>query len=257
MTVRRRVAGLVVTLVLAGSAFSVAQADQRYRVDGRDTYQIGGHDVRSEIAYSGVGTLRIEQKGRNRKYTAHVEYDRNDQGTLARSKASFESTISAAGEQVDGTNHDPDYLTVLNQPFAVQLDAPTLRDLSRLHGTVPFDFPSPMTGAPLHGTLRHIDDAVINGVRVLGVAFDASGPLHGSLPDHPAISLAGTIRMNGTAYYTYGNALLLALDATLAIGGNLNDTGTHAPVSIVYKRTIRAASPAPLREAQAATKAAR
>jgi len=257
MTVRRRTAGFAAFLVYLGCALSVAQADQRYRVDGRDTYQIGGHDVRSEIAYSGFGTLRIEQKGRYRKYTAHVEYDRNDQGTLARSKASFESTISDGGEQVDGRNRDPDYLTVLNQPFAVQLDAPTLRDLSRLHGTVPFDFPSPMTGAPLHGTLRHIGDAVINGIRVLGVAFDASGPLHGSLPDHPAISLAGRIRMSGTAYYTYGNALLLALDATLSIGGNLDDTGAHAPVSIVYKRTIRAASPSPLGDAQVGAKTAR
>jgi len=257
MTVPRRVAGFAAFLVYLGCAFSVAGAEQRYRVDGRDTYQIGGHDVRSEIAYTGTGSLRVERKGRSRRYVARVDYERNDQGAHARVKGSFESTISDGGEQVDGANHDPDYLTVLNQPFAVQLDAPTLRDLSRLHGTVPFDFPSPMTGAPLHGTLRHINDAVINGMRVLGVAFDASGPLHGSLPDHPAISLAGHIRMSGTAYYTYADALMLALDATLSIGGNLNDTGAHAPVSIVYKRTIRAASASPVREARITPKTAR
>lgn len=97
-----------------------------------------------------------------------------------------------------------------------------------------------MTGAPLHGTLRHVDDALLNGERVLGVAFDARGPLRGALPDHPDLTLSGRIRMSGTAYYTYGGALLLALNATLAIKGNVVDNNRRDPVEIVYKRFIRA-----------------
>lgn len=251
MTVRRRAAaGSVALLVFVVCAVAAARAERTYKVDGRDTYQIGGHEVRSEIGYTGTQALEILKQRGGRRYIARVEYVRNDQGTRARVRGSFESTISASGEQRDGANHDPDYLTVLNQPFAVALDPPTLRDLARLRGSVPFDFPSPMTGAPLHGTLRHVADAVINGERVLGVAFDATGPLHGSLPDHPAMAMAGRIRMSGTAYYTYGDALLLALDATLAIVGNVDDSSRRDPVSIVYKRSIKAVPANPVREAR-------
>ena len=258
MTVRRRVAaGSVALLVYVVCAIAVARAEQTYKVDGRDTYQIGGHEVRSEIAYSGTQALAIVRENGARHYIARVQYDRNDQGTRSRAHGSFESTITAGGEQHDGANHDPDYLTILNQPFAVQLDGPTLRDLGRLHGSVPFDFPSPMTGAPLHGTLRHVGDAVINGERVLGVAFEATGPLHGSLPDHPDMALSGQIKMNGTAYYTYSDALLLALDATLAIGGNVDDSARRDAVSIVYKRSIKAVSPNPVREARITPKPAK
>ena len=196
--------------------------------------------MRSEIAYSGTQRLSIHQAGKARRYVAHADYLRNDQGTHARVKASFESTILPGGEQQDGANNDPDYLTVLNQPFAVQLDAATIHDLAHLSGSVPFDFPSPMTGAPLRGTLRHVGTATINGEAVLGVAFDANGPLHGTLPDHPNLVLRGHIRMSGTAYYTESGALLLALDATLSIVGNVVGDARRDPVDIVYKRSIKA-----------------
>jgi hypothetical protein len=241
MTVRRRAAaGTIALLIFVVCASALAQADQTYRVDGSDTYQIGGSDVRSEIAYSGIQQLSIRQAGKARRYVARAEYLRNDQGTHERVKASFESTILPNGEQEDGTNNDPDYLTVLNQPFAVQLDPATMHDLSRLSGSIPFDFPSPMTGAPLHGTLRHVGTATLNGEPVLGVAFDARGPLNGTLPDHPNLVLAGRIRMNGTAYYTEAGALLLGLDATLAITGNVVGNSRRDPVDIVYKRSLKA-----------------
>lgn len=244
MTVRRRaVAGSIALLVFVVCAAAIARADQTYRVDGSDTYQIGGKDVRSEIAYSGTQRLSIRRTGKARRYIAHAEYLRDDQGTHARVTASFESTILPDGEQVDGANNDPDYLTILNQPFAVALDPATLHDLSHLTGAVPFDFPSPMTGAPLHGTLRRVGAGMLNGQSVLGVAFDASGPLDGTLPDHPNLALAGHIRMNGTAYYTDSSALLLALDATLRISGNVVDHARRDPVEIVYKRSLKAIAP--------------
>jgi hypothetical protein len=97
-----------------------------------------------------------------------------------------------------------------------------------------------MTGAPLHGTLRHIGGAMLNGAPVLGVAFDASGPLSGTLPDHPHLALGGQIRMNGTAYYTDPGALLQALDATLSITGNVVGNARREPVEIIYKRSLKA-----------------
>lgn len=241
MTVpRRAAAGQVALLIFVVCAAALAQADQTYRVDGSDTYQIGGRDVRSEIAYRGTQRLSIRQAGKARRYVARAEYLRNDQGTHERVTASFESTILPSGEQQDGANNDPDYLTVLNQPFAVQLDAATMHDLAHLSGSIPFDFPSPMTGAPLHGTLRHVGGDTLNGEAVLGVAFDARGPLNGALPDHPDLVLAGQIRMNGTAYYTDPGALLLALDATLSIAGNVVGNARREPVEIVYKRSLKA-----------------
>ena len=252
MTVRRRAfAGSVALLVFVVCAFAAARAEQVYKVDGRDTYQIGSHDVKSDIAYSGTQALTIVRKKGSKRYVARVAYERNDQGTHAKVHGSFESTITESGEQHDGENRDPDYLTILNQPFAVQLDAPTLHDLAHLNGSVPFDFPSPMTGAPLHGTLRHVGDSIVNGERVLGVAFDATGPLHGTLPDHPSMALAGQIKMSGTAYYTYRDELLISLEATLAIGGNVDDSARRDAVSIVYWRSIKAVPPNYVREAVA------
>jgi hypothetical protein len=244
MIVRHRAAaGSIAALMFIVCAVAMARADQSYRVDGSDMYQIGGRDVRSEIAYTGTQRLSVHQAGKARRYVARADYSRNDQGAHARVTASFESTILPDGEQLDGTNDDPDYLTVLNQPFAVQLDAATMHDLAHLAGSVPFDFPSPMTGAPLHGTLRHVGNSIVNGKSVVGVAFEAREPLHGTLPDHPELVLAGNIHMNGTAYYTPADALLLALDATLSITGNVADKGRRDPVEIVYKRSIKAVAP--------------
>jgi hypothetical protein len=245
MTVRRAaVASSIAALVFVVMTVAAASADQQYRVEGRDTFVIGARDMRSEIAYKGTQTLHVQNVRGGRKYVATVTYERNDQGAISRARGSYESTISASGDQADGANNDPDYLTILNQPFAVQLDAPTLHDLSHLGGSVPFDFPSPITGAPLHGQLRHAPDGVINGTHVLGVAFEASGPLHGSLPDHPEMSLSGTIVMKGTAYYTYADALLLGLDATLRIAGTVDGSSDRNRVEITYARSIRATAPA-------------
>jgi hypothetical protein len=152
--------------------------------------------------------------------------------------------MTPAGTVFDESDDDPDYLAVLNQPFSIQLDAPTMRDLHAVSQAVPFDFPSPMTGAVLHGSLRRLTDASFGGMRVLGIAFTARGPLHGTLPDRPNLQLSGSIAMTGTAYYAYANALLLALDATLVIDGKLAGVAADEGVTIVYQRRIRPATQA-------------
>jgi len=242
MMIRRACAGTFALLASVMAVAAAACADQQYAVTGRDTFRTGNGDVRSETVYSGVQRLTITKKNGSTTYDARVEYDRSGDAGRQHQHASYTATLLPSGEQKDGAGNDPDYLTVLNQPFAVQLDAPTMRDLGHVKHAVPFDFPSPMTGATLHGTLRRLADATVAGTRAMGIAFEAKGPLHGALPERPGVQLAGTITMKGTAYYSYENALLLALDATLSIDGNIDDAAQRSPLSIVYARSIRSAA---------------
>jgi hypothetical protein len=238
----RRVAGTLAFLAALAVTVAAARADQAYTVEGHDAFRIGSGEVQSRTVYQGTQQLTIARDKAGTHYVARVEYDKSGDGGKQHERASFSATLLPSGDQRDGPAHDPDYLTVLNQPFAVQLDAATMRDLSHVRRAVPFDFPSPMTGAPLHGTLRRLPDAMLGSQRVMGIAFEAAGPLHGAPPNQPTLALAGAIKMKGTAYYAYDSALLLALEATLAIEGNLEDSSRRAPVSIVYARSIRSAT---------------
>lgn len=237
--------GSLVAAFLAALAWPAAAETraQSYTTDGEDSYQIAGHAEQTDILYAGTQRLAISHQGTVTHFTASVTYDRRENGISTHATGSFSANILANGEERDAADNDPDYLTILNQPFAIELDAPTLHDLRRLVRPVPFDFPSPMTGAMLHGTLRRLPDGVLAGRRVLGIAFAAQGPLNGALPDRPATSVSGTITMKGTAYYAYDGALLTALDATLRIDGKVANTGQNDPVSILYKRTIRPQTP--------------
>jgi hypothetical protein len=240
MFARQLTGSVFAALVLCAATPALAQIPvQWYSIDGEDSYQMAGHADRTQIVYAGTQRLAIDRQGSVTNFTATVTYDRRESGTATHATGTFSSKIGANGEQHDDANGDPDYLTILNQPFSIELDAPTLRDLRGLVRPVPFDFPSPMTGALLHGSLRRLPDGLLEGRRVLGIAFTARGPLNGSLPDRPDTALSGTITMNGTAYYAYGDALLLALDATLQIEGRVANSGQSGPVTIVYKRTIR------------------
>ena len=216
---------------------------QVYSVDGSDAISIAGRAIASMITYDGTEELTFRPAARATLFHATVRYDKNTGAATAHEHAAFALSMSPSGDVSNEQNADPDYLTILNQPFSVQLDAPTMRDLHGLTQAVPFDFPSPMTGAPLHGTLRRLLDGSLAGVRVLGIAFSARGPLAGTLPDRPSLSVSGTITMNGTAFYAYSNALLLALDATLVIEGKVGGGDGNDAVTIRYKRRIRPEPP--------------
>ena len=225
-----------------------AWADQRYAVTGNDTYQIGRSDLNTSIAYDGVQVLQIRKEAGQTRFTAQARYTRSDAAGAVGAQASFVQMMSRAGELRDSANLDPDYLTVLNQPFAIELDEPTLHDLLHLSGRVPFVFPAPMTGGTLRGYLERGSTARVNGRPVLAVDFDARGPMAGPLPDHAEMSMSGTMRMRGTAYYALrGDPLLLALDESLTISGSLRDRGRVSPVTIVYRRSIKAQDSPPPR----------
>lgn len=213
-----------------------------YHVSGRDSFAIGSRDLRSETTYDGNETLTITPvQGGGRRYVAKASYDRSEAtASAAHQTATFVSVITRDGRERDERNADPEFLTVLNQPFAAQLDLETLRDVRGLTAPSPFSFSSSMAGTALRGMLRRVPGGLVAGQKVVGIAFDATGPIHGGVPGHPEIVLSGTMRMSGTAYYHSSDALLLELDATLMIAGNLADESTSDPVRIVYRRTIRA-----------------
>jgi hypothetical protein len=153
--------------------------------------------------------------------------------------------MTPRGSFEDEVDEDPDFLTVLNQPFAIQLDAATLRDLRTLHKNVPFEASSPLGGdAVLRGFLRPAAGGRIDGAQVVAVKFEAEGVMTGTLPTKGSSArMSGQMRMEGTAYYSSSSAMLLGLDATLTIVAQLaQDAQNRVPVHIVYRRAIRADS---------------
>lgn len=225
-----------VVLMAASSAHT-----QTYAVTGNDVFRIGATArTTSAVAYVGTQRLTIERDGSSRRYTADALYHRTGDSGEAAIHARFVQELARDGNFQDRSDDDPDFLTILNQPFAVQLDAKTISDLRALHRGVPFQAQSPFGGSILHGFLRPRPAGRIGGTQAVGVGFEADGPMSGPMPQHPDAAITGDIRMDGTAYYSSGSALLLALDATITITGNLSQGSEEVPVKIVYKRWIRA-----------------
>ena len=145
------------------------------------------------------------------------------------------------GSFADRIDDDPDFLTILNQPFAIQLDAVTIGDLRGLRTRVPFNATSPLGGeAVLRGYLRPGTPGKIHGHPATAVRFEAEGPMTAPLPTKAGATMSGHMRMDGTAYYSLDDAMLLALDATLTIVAQLHDGSQTTPVKVVYRRFVRA-----------------
>lgn len=222
----------------AGSAL----ADQRYAVTGSDVYHIGDAALKAGVRYRGTQELRIVADGKTQRFAVRAQYTRTDPTGTVPAQARFGQVMTAGGTLRDTVDADPDYLTVLNQPFAVELDAQTRSELLRLRGPLPFTFPAPMTGGTLTGSLRRGAIGLVDGRPVIAVAFDASGPATSGTPSGGGtLAIEGKMRMRGTAYYALrGAPLLLALQETLRIEGVIVQDGRRSPVSIVYQRDIRA-----------------
>ncbi len=237
MHVRSRLAALLVSFALLAVA---PPSNLRYVVHGDDSYRIGTNLPATHIRYDGTQHLSISHVGTTERFVATATYSRVDDNGSAHVHARFIQEMLRDGSFEDRVDGDPDFLTILNQPFAAQLDPTTMRDLRHLHGSVPFEATSPLGGARLHGSLRRVPGGAVDGTQVVGVRFAAVGPMAGTLPQHPGAELSGTVSMVGTAYYALDGALLLALNATLTIDGHLESEGAAVPVRIVYHRTIRA-----------------
>jgi hypothetical protein len=73
--------------------------------------------------------------------------------------------------------------------------------------------------------------------------------MKGALPDRPGLTLAGKIAMRGSAYYDRDTSVLLVLDTTVTITGNVSNRAGKDTVTIVYERKISANEPRPAAEA--------
>ncbi len=219
-----------------------ALADFRYDLAGEDVYRIESTATVSRVSYTGTEGLSIKQNGKTTRFEARAHYVRYSPDGKTSADARFVTELLPNGSFEGRVDDDPDFLTILNQPFAVQLDPVTLRDLRELHGAVPFSASSPLGGdSVLHGSLRPGAGGPIDGRPTVAVRFQAVGPMTGTLPGGSGASISGTMRMDGTAYYALGDAMLLALSARLTIDARLRQDhpAVFIPVHITYLRAIR------------------
>jgi hypothetical protein len=231
-----------------------ACADVQYGTSGEDLYRIQSAETSSKVSYAGTERLTVRRDGKTWRFEARARYTRDGPDGKGSENARFVQILRSDGTFEDRVDDDPDFLTILNQPFAVRLDAPTLRDLRTLHGSVPFSTTSPLGAeAMLHGFLRPATGGAIGGRPTVAVRFEADGEMTGPLPGFAAMLVAGTMRMDGTAYYALDDATLLGLNVALTLDARLAQSrpSVSVPVRIVYRRTIRATSsktlpPAPL-----------
>lgn len=227
-----------------------AHADLQYDTSGEDTYRIQSAQTFSRVSYAGTERLSIARQGEAWRFEARAQYTRNGPDGRSRGEALFVQILHPDGTFEDRVDDDPDFLTILNQPFAVRLDAATLRDLRALRGRVPFAATSPLGAqAVLHGFLRRAPGGPIAGRQTVAVRFEAEGGMTGPLPGYAETLVAGTMRMEGTAYYATDSAVLLALDVSLTLDARLAQgrPAVSLPVRIVYRRVIRAVAKTPPR----------
>lgn len=234
----------------------------QYDTSGEDTYRIQSAQTFSRVSYAGTERLSIERQGAAWRFEARARYTRNGPDGRSRGEALFVQILQPDGTFEDRVDDDPDFLTILNQPFAVRLDAATLQDLRALRGRVPFAATSPLGAqAVLHGFLRPAPGGPIAGRQTVAVRFEAEGGMTGPLPGYAETLVAGTMRMEGTAYYAADSAVLLALNVALTLDARLRQgrPEVSVPVRIAYRRMIRAVAKTPprIRPATGAATAAR
>jgi hypothetical protein len=241
---RRKHATVGLALIVAlASLTRPAGADQQYSTTGEDVYRIESTGSVSRIVYTGTQRLSVKREGRQLRFEAEARYARNASNGTTDDSARFVQMLLPNGSFEDSLDEDPDFLTILDQPFAVQLDAVTLRDVRELRGRLPFNATSPLGGETvLRGYLRPGHSGPIDGRRTVAVRFEAEGPMMGSLPGYKGATVSGVMRMDGTAYYALDDAILLALSATLTIDAQLSQgqPPTQVPIRITYRRSIRA-----------------
>jgi hypothetical protein len=210
-----------------------------------DIYRIESTGTVSTILYAGTERLSVKREGKQIRFEAEARYTRDTPAGRSDNRARFVQVLLPDGSFVDRVDEDPDFLTILDQPFAVELDPATLRDLRELRGPVPFDATSPLGGdTVLRGFLRPGASGPIDGRQSIAVRFEAEGPMSGALPGYAGATVSGHMRMDGMAFYALDDAILLALNATLTIVAQLYQGQPPAPVPIriTYRRSIRATS---------------
>jgi hypothetical protein len=232
-------------VALVAAFLSVARpafADVQYDTSGEDVYRIVSSGTSSKVSYAGTERLSARREGRDWRFEVRAWYTRAGPDGNSRTEARFVQILLPNGTFEDRLDNDPDFLTILNQPFAVRLDLATLGDLRNLRGRVPFSATSPLGAETvLHGFLRPVAGGPIDGRQTVGVRFEAEGAMTGPLPGYAETLISGSMRMDGTAYYALDGAMLLALSIRLTIDARLAQSQLQSlPVRILYRRSIRA-----------------
>lgn len=225
-----------------------AFADLQYDTAGEDVYRLDSAGATSRVSYTGTERLSIVRQGNLVRFEARARYTREGPDGRTRGEALFVQVLRPNGAFEDRVDNDPDFLTILNQPFAVRLDRATLRDLRELRGRVPFSAGSPLGGETvLRGFLRPGVAGPVNGRPAAAVRFEAEGAMSGALPGYADGTVSGIMSMDGTAYYSLDGATLLALSVTLTLDARLarRRPSASVPVRITYRRSMRVTSKTP------------
>jgi hypothetical protein len=226
-----------VCVVLTG--YNPASADLLYDLNGSDTLALGRAPISSSISYAGSELLSITHTQRNaKKVVVDANYRVSDGKSIIPATAHAEQILDEANSANAPVVEDPAYLTLLTQPFTVQIDLETLRQLQAMKSPMPFASVSPLTGSQLTGSLTKGPDSVVAGQAVVMLRFRSDGPLRGTLPNTEATYLSGTVHMEGSACYRESDGLLLSIETLLQIAGHVGDTATGPPVSVIYRRSI-------------------
>ncbi len=243
----------MILLAMLLPAARPASSDVHYELAGEDLYQIESAATVSRVSYAGTEVLTVKPGDGGVRFEAQARYVRNAPDGKYNGGARFVTQLLPDGSFENRIDEDPDFLTILNQPFAVQLDAGTLADLRALRGPVPFSGGSPLGGATvLHGLLRPGTSGLVDGRLSVAVRFQADGPMSGAMPGYADSGLSGTIRMVGTAYYALDDGMLLAFNVRLTIDAQLRqkNSGVVIPVHITYRRSLRFARAAAVDQAK-------
>ena len=231
----KRIVAALFSVLLLGANAGTQCSSPISRFHGEDAYTIDGRNVMT-VLYDGTQSLRVRPDGTDLRFENVIHYTKRLGSHVRHKTARVVRLLTPDLREIrTSLNQDEDSLSLLDQPFAARIDAKTLAALAGLQQAIPFTASSPLGGAPLHGTLRSADmpeRAPAGGVRV---AFTASGPMRGPLPELPTASIDGTISLVGTAEYDATGALV-RLRSRLQIHGVLAASGQSGPIEILFMR---------------------
>ena len=244
----KRIAAALFSVLLLGARAAAQCPSALSRFQGEDAYTIDGRNVMT-VVYNGTQSLRVRRVGANLRFENDINYTKRLGSHVRRKTARVVRILTPHLREIrTSLNQDEDSLSLLDQPFAARIDAKTLAALAGLAQAIPFTASSPLGGVPLHGSLRTVESstkAPVGGVRV---AFTASGPMSGPLPELPTASIDGKMSLVGTAEYD-STGSLVRLRSRLRITGVLAASGQSGPIQILFVRHFapdcaKAAAPA-------------
>ncbi len=231
----KRILAALFSVLLLGAQAHTACSSALTRFHGEDSYTIDGRNVMT-VLYDGTQSLQVRRVGASLHFENVIDYTKTLGSRVRHKTARVVRILTPDLREIrTSLNQDEDSLSLLDQPFAARIDAKTLAALAGLTQSIPFTASSPLGGAPLHGSLRAAGSLAAVPAGGVRVAFTASGPMRGPLPELPTASIDGRISLVGTAEYDAAGSLL-RLRSRLRITGLLAASGQSGPIEILFVR---------------------